>query len=132
MKDYSSAMKDWTSLDETGLFKFESPGDQIYGTLKQLGYEDGQYGPQLTMVLDTDDGTLKVYCPAALRREVEENMPAVGMDVACKYFGMGESRSGREFKKIGFRILDTNGVQPGEIPVAEPKEPASDTDDIPF
>ena len=48
-------------MDETGLFKFESPGDQIYGTLKKLGYEDGQYGPQLTMVLDTDDGTLKVY-----------------------------------------------------------------------
>ena len=56
----------------------------------------------------------------------------MGRDVACKFFGMGESRSGREFKKIGFRILDTNGVQPGEIPVAEPKEPASDTDDIPF
>ena len=58
-------------MDETGLFKFESPGDQIYGTLKKLGYEDGQSGPQLTMVLDTDGGTLKVYCPAALKREVE-------------------------------------------------------------
>ena len=119
-------------MDETGIYKFETPGDQIFGRLKKIGYEDGQYGPQLTMVLDTDVATLKIYCPAALKREVEEHMPAVGMDVACKFFGMGESRSGREFKKIGFRILDTNGVQPGDIPVAEPKEPASDTDDIPF
>ena len=133
MGKYDDAMSDWKEQDRISIYKFETPGDAIYGTLRRIAYEKGQFGEQLAMNIESDEGVRKVFCPTVLRRRVEDNWPSVGMDVACKFFGTGEGKRG-QFKDIGFQILDENGVPRDSVrPAVEAEEATgNDDDDIPF
>ena len=136
--DNKTQMDDWTEADNADWFKFEQPGDEIFGRLVRIGYQDGQYGQKLVLTLRTDDGKFALSCPTMLQRAVEEEGPSVGRSVGAKVFEARPSKKGNNVKVIGFKILDENGIEreSGPIPVAaapgEPPKPEQFDDDIPF
>ena len=139
--DNKTQMDGWTEADNADWFKFEQPGDQIFGLLVRIGYQEGHYGRKLVLTLRTDDGKFALSCPTMLQRAVEEDWPSVGMVVGAKFFESRPSSKGNNVKVIGFKVLAENGIERESGPVPSAPTAAvvdgvraseSFDDDIPF
>lgn len=87
-----------------GSMKFQNEGDCIAGKILSMREEDGKYGKQTIIVLDTPDGPRTVYANASMARGLEEGQAKVGSKVAVVFKGTMSTGKGRPFKLFSVAV----------------------------
>jgi hypothetical protein len=86
-KSVAALIKDAQEKPTGGsFFKFEAPGDVIAGTFISAKEEDGKFGPQLQVTVDTKEGPRMFSCTSSLAELLVDEGVAIGT-------GSGKGRS---------------------------------------
>ena len=81
-----------------GSWKARVIGDAIAGEILSMKEEQGRYGPQTVLILDTPDGPRTVFTNDSMKRGLEEERAKAGKDVAIVFKGEVPTGKGRPFK----------------------------------
>ncbi len=110
-----------TAGDDTVQWSPNKIGDKIVGYLIHVEVVSTKFGPRPLMLLDTDDGTRKVWCSSVgLRASLSEQNPQVGDKVGILFTGEEDTGKGNPMKVFKVKV---------EKP---PKSAPDDPDEDPF
>lgn len=114
---------------EVSTWEPENPGDQVIGTITDIGEWEGDYGVSPTLTIADDNGDEHVvFCSnSVLRRNFERQRPAVGDRVGIRYLGEAVGKSGRSYRNYRF-VLDRAAGAPA---AADGTDAASGTTSTP-
>lgn len=87
-----------------GMWKGLTAGDTICGELLSMKEEQGKFGPQIVLVVDTPDGPRTVYTNESMKRGLDEEGAAKGDTVAITYRGNVATGRGRPFKLFAVAV----------------------------
>lgn len=73
-------------------------GDAVGGEILSFKEEQGKYGPQMVVIVDTPEGPRRVFCNESLKRALDEEGAKPGKRVVIVFKGTVSTRRGRPFK----------------------------------
>ena len=119
-------------------------GDQLVGTIVRRNRESTDRGDEVEVLhISTEEGEkVPVWCSSKVLADlVREKNPQTGDLCMIEYFGTGETRAGREFKRFGMSLVRAGGkasTVPEPVPAAvvaangKAEELGITDDDVPF
>ena len=118
-------------------------GDQLVGTIVRRNRESTDRGDEVDVlhISTEEDETVPVWCSSKVLADlVRQKDPQTGDYCKIEYFGLGETRAGREFKRFGMSVIRPGGKRstvpdpaPAAVVAANGAEDLGVTDnDVPF